>query len=588
MYASSQSLAAGVSLKSSKRTYVIEKALGQGGFGITYLANTVTYIDEIAIEASVAVKELFIGDIFLRKEGDTAVTFYDHLTARVMVSRKDFLSEARRLQQVGKLSRNIVKVSEVFETNNTAYYVMEYINGQSLYSYIKKKGRLSDDEAKALIGPIAEALRVLHANRMTHLDVKPDNIVLACEKDGSLRPVLIDFGLAKHYDENGNATSTINSMGFSEGYAPIEQYTGITTFSPASDVYALGATLFHALTGRRPAKASEVDLAEISVALEGSDLRDLVLAAMAYSKASRPLLNDPQWQVLSGMKAHEPEVHIVETHVMEAPSPPLHANIVAPQPEEYRTFDDAKPRRRWLFPAISIATIAIIACFMLSGKTDQREESDLIAATDTIDAEDSQLAATAPMFNAPATKQPAQSGGKDASAPCASGSVSVPETTQVSVQAVTPGHAAPANFELCAVKDGQPYYFTKAEWNRIADKGAWTKKGIYLRGFIVALHDENGKMTWDEAMERYGSRLPNRDLGQVIGKNNTDLNDALDAFGGSMMKTAVEKTPCYWTCTEENSSYAWYVFMLGGYIGSINKADTLRVRTVLPVSTLSK
>ena len=109
----------------------------------------------------------------------------------------------------------------------------------------------------ALMAPIVDAVAYLHRNRLTHLDIKPQNIMLATADDGSMRPVLIDFGLSKHYDANGNATSTVNTLACSDGYSPVEQYSGITTFSPSSDVYALGATMLACLIGKTPQKSTE-------------------------------------------------------------------------------------------------------------------------------------------------------------------------------------------------------------------------------------------------------------------------------------------------------------------------------------------
>lgn len=149
MISSAQALEQGVRLQSAKRTYVIEGALGQGGFGITYLASTTMHIDDIAVDVTVAIKELFIGDLCERVPGSNEVRTLSSMSQRVATARKDFLAEARRLQTVGRLSRNIVKVSEVFEANNTAYYVMEYLSGKSLSSYINEKGKLTDN---AIVG----------------------------------------------------------------------------------------------------------------------------------------------------------------------------------------------------------------------------------------------------------------------------------------------------------------------------------------------------------------------------------------------------------------------------------------------------
>lgn len=124
-------------------------------------------------------------------------------------------------------------------------------------AYVKKNGKLGEEEMLELMRPIIDAVEFLHKHRMTHLDIKPDNIMLATGEDSRVRPTLIDFGLSKHYGKDGKPTSTINTLGCSDGYAPIEQYGGITTFSPSADVYALGATMLFCLTGKDPKKATE-------------------------------------------------------------------------------------------------------------------------------------------------------------------------------------------------------------------------------------------------------------------------------------------------------------------------------------------
>jgi serine/threonine protein kinase len=251
-------LSLGTTLKSGTQIYKIEKVLGAGGFGITYLASASVLVGNVSIKCHFAIKEHFIGSDCERLGATSQVVYSNPAKERVENGRKDFISEAKRLQIVGTGHNNIVKVNEIFEANNTAYYVMEYLEGESLRSYVKRKGRLTESEMWSTLRPIMSAVNYLHKQNMTHLDVKPDNIMLTTGEDGSLRPVLIDFGLSKHYGKNGKPTSTINTLGCSDGYAPIEQYAGITTFSPTADIYALGATMVFCLTGKDPIKSTEL------------------------------------------------------------------------------------------------------------------------------------------------------------------------------------------------------------------------------------------------------------------------------------------------------------------------------------------
>ena len=283
------SLARGFRLQGNERVYTIEEKLGQGGFGITYRVRGPVKVGNIRMTVDFALKEFFLRDDCERLD-NSSVSYSNPARDRVENSRKDFVNEALRLKKIGFSHPNIVSFDEVFEANNTAYYVMEYLRGKSLGDYVTEKGQLSEEETLSLLKPVMEAVEMLHQNRVCHLDIKPDNIMLEPTDDGSVRPVLIDFGLSKHYDKEGHATSTINSFGYSEGYAPTEQYGGITTFSPGADVYALGATLFYCLTGKTPPRALDLRPGEMAGMLPEtvSDRLREVIRRMTLDKHDRP------------------------------------------------------------------------------------------------------------------------------------------------------------------------------------------------------------------------------------------------------------------------------------------------------------
>ncbi|MDE6321190.1 MAG: WG repeat-containing protein [Muribaculaceae bacterium] len=280
----------GSKVTSPTTTYTITGVLGQGGFGITYSATCPVSIGLMKAKANVALKEHFVKADCVRDNDTSSVSCSDPARSRVELTRKDFIGEARRLNSISGKNPNIVTVNEVFEANNTAYYAMEMIEGVSLRDYVASHGKLSEDETLSIMTPIVEAVAFLHRNRITHLDIKPQNIMIASDDAGHLRPVLIDFGLSKHYDESGEATSTINSRGFSDGYAPIEQYTGITTFSPSSDVYSLAATMVFCLTGQRLPAALEVTPEVLEKALPASlspALRSTLMRALQLQPTKR-------------------------------------------------------------------------------------------------------------------------------------------------------------------------------------------------------------------------------------------------------------------------------------------------------------
>lgn len=287
-----QALPTGTLLRGSTNSYRIERVLGSGGFGITYLASTTLSVDGISVKAHFAIKEHFPKELCFR-EPDGMVYCHTNNSERVEATLKDFVTEARRLRKIAAAApnENIVKVREVFEANGTAYYVMEYLEGPTLAAYIGQHGALDEAQALTILQPILHAAEHLHANSITHLDIKPANIVLTSDGDSGMRPVLIDFGLAKHYDAYGMATSTINTIGCSKGYAPLEQYAGLRKFSPQSDVYALAATLLFMLTNQTPPHAEDITAQHIAGMLYGTGVSAETVRAiqhgMAYSRADR-------------------------------------------------------------------------------------------------------------------------------------------------------------------------------------------------------------------------------------------------------------------------------------------------------------
>lgn len=284
----SRNLSIGTQVNSGQTIYTVEKVLGKGGFGITYKVNATFKIGNIEQRISFAMKEHFLSDYCERDHVSNSVKFSTPVKDKVDESLRDFTAEALRLNTLDH--PNIVAVNEVFETNDTAYYVMEYIEGKSLRQYIKANGSLGEKEALTVMTPILNAVSYLHSNRMTHLDIKPDNIMLKPTDDGSFMPILIDFGLSKHYDEKGKPTSTIRIQGCSNGYAPIEQYQGINNFSPTADVYALGATLYFLLVGKDPMISGELsrDILEKELPKNLSEsVRNAIIHAMHLIKAER-------------------------------------------------------------------------------------------------------------------------------------------------------------------------------------------------------------------------------------------------------------------------------------------------------------
>ena len=272
--------------------YTIYNVLGQGGFGITYLAHRRN-------KSVVCIKEFFMKSLNSRDESEDSVVCTAAASDMVDRYKQKFIKEAKQLKSLNH--PNIVKVYDVFEENGTAYYVMENIEGGSLKHLLNLAGRLNEEKASDYIHQIAEALSYLHHNHMMHLDIKPDNILL--RPQGGV--VLIDFGTSKGYDSEGSATST-TPVGLSKGYAPIEQYTigGTQRFSPATDIYALGATLYRMLTGETPEESVERleeghDILPLPAGLKPTTVR-AVNAALMLQRAKRPQSVEEFLELLDG------------------------------------------------------------------------------------------------------------------------------------------------------------------------------------------------------------------------------------------------------------------------------------------------
>ena len=260
--------------------YKIEKILGQGGFGITYLATQELF------DRKVCIKEFFFKDSCSRTS--TGKVTLGTVGNKDLVERflNKFIKEART---ISKLEHpNIIRILDVFMENGTAYYVMDFIEGESLEGIVKRRGAMHEHEAIGYIKQVANALDYLHQHRINHLDVKPANIMVRKEDN---KAILIDFGLSKQYDAQGGQTST-TPVGISHGYAPMEQYnvSGVSMFSPQTDIYSLGATLYKLLSGNTPPQASEVlneGLPLLSNAVS-IGTKNAIESAMQVKKKDRP------------------------------------------------------------------------------------------------------------------------------------------------------------------------------------------------------------------------------------------------------------------------------------------------------------
>lgn len=346
-------LDAGSCLQNSK--YRILSVLGQGGFGITYEA------EQVALRRKVAIKEFFMKEYCERDETTCHVTLGTSSGSRDLVERfrVKFVKEARTIATLNH--PHIVKIIDVFEENGTAYYVMLYLEGGSLADLCKDGRRLPEADARHYTRQIASALDYLHhrAEPMNHLDVKPTNVLL--DENGDA--VLIDFGISKRYDEKGGQTSS-TPVGISHGYSPLEQYKdgGVKEFSPATDIYSLGATLYTLLTGKVPPSASEVNEDGIPPfpTTVSKNLKDAVEKAMSPRRKDRPQTVEAFLSLLDAPAGSE-------------------VTVVPPKSKP-----EPKKSKVWLWALIVCAAVAaIITAIVLGGRKENLGVEDLTPLVDT-------------------------------------------------------------------------------------------------------------------------------------------------------------------------------------------------------------
>ncbi len=288
MITSDHTLQPGIVLTHKGVRYIINEGLGNGGFGITYKA---TYEKEMESEeslnvikgvmtATVAIKELFLEGKCIRNENST-ISLQSLDPKDFLYFKERFLDEAKTLAKFNRIP-NLLHVIDYFEANNTAYIVMEFVEGKTLDEIVKEKGPIEEKQATGYIRQIASGLVHVHKEGILHRDIKPNNIIITPDDQA----VLLDFGAARGFVAD---QSVIHSVILTPGYAPIEQYSTVKRKrGPYTDVYALGATLCFCLTGEKPLsvydreKNEQLDFPGVS-----SSLTKVTNKAMAFEPEDR-------------------------------------------------------------------------------------------------------------------------------------------------------------------------------------------------------------------------------------------------------------------------------------------------------------
>lgn len=515
-------LAPGSLLQGGK--YRIIRFISSGGFGCTYEAV------HTGLNGRVAIKEFFVQDICNRDDATGRVCVGLQSKAQTFDKlREKFIREA---QSVFALSHpGIVHVSDVFEENGTAYFVMDYIDGCSLADLVDKNGPMDEATALGYMRQVCAALDYVHANGRLHLDIKPGNIMV----DRAGRAVLIDFGASKQYD-SGTGENLSTLLGFTPGFAPPEQMTAdVSRFLPATDVYALGGTLYNLLTGEAPLSANlryaGDELKPLPESVSPSTRR-AVEASLQLNKSGRPQSVAEFSALLFGGKAPQPQPQR-QPKPQSKPQPAPAPGSYAEEPSANSTvrLDSPQPRSRSkknIIVAAIIAVLVIAAAVVLANR-----------------------------FTG---------------------------STEIAAPSLAYGHEDYQNLDLATTLDGEPVFFTQSEWNSVPDnvRDRYKKIGVVIDyngcpAFTLALTDNGRDVTWTEAAAEYGENtLPSEAQCQVMGGQYDSVKKAVNAFSGDN-----DSTWFLWGKSKDSSD-AWQINMYG-YVLSVSKTGTAKVRTVTPV-----
>ena len=361
--------------------YIIKSVLGQGGFGITYLAQ------DYKTNELVAIKEYFPDTLATRTNASTVSVLTGDREQNFTYGKDCFLQEARTLSEfIG--NPNIVRIISYFEENNTAYFVMEYVEGESLKTHLDNNGgKLSWEETKRFLFPVIDALSSVHAKGIIHRDISPDNIIIT--DSGNIK--LIDFGAARY--SLGNKSRSLDVV-LKHGYAPKEQYTRHGKQGPFTDVYSLGATFYRTLTGRIPPdsidRLEEDDLVLPSTL--GSDISEDAEEAIVKALSVQPAERYQNMAEFKKALSAEDNIEIVKTVAVfdEDKNRDTVTVLMTDTKNESKSEEKDKNSKKKPILICAIAAVvlivAIVASLLLSGdrtNTDENYDDETTVSVET-------------------------------------------------------------------------------------------------------------------------------------------------------------------------------------------------------------
>ena len=370
-------------------TYKIESYLSSGGFGNTYLAKNIEF------DETYAIKEFFVKGVCQRDGDSTTISVSNaENTNSFEQQREKFKKEARRLRSLN--NPHIVKVYDLFEENGTAYYVMDYVDGENLSARLKRTNApLAESEVRNYLNQILDGLEAIHNEGMFHLDIKPANIMV--DSHDVVR--LIDFGASKQQSTVGGATMS-TGICYTNGYAPSEQMAqSYDKFGPWTDFYALGATVYKLLTNQDPPSVSDLSEDETEdkhLALPmpnvSEEMKKLVVWMMQVNRLKRPknvgeirrilqqpsvaTSNNEETKAFSPYQSYVNPVNDDEETVWAGKIETAETNGDKLEPEEEYLDDDSSSKNRNIIIILVIAVVCAIA-IMTRGCGGNRTASDI-------------------------------------------------------------------------------------------------------------------------------------------------------------------------------------------------------------------
>ena len=381
--------------------YLVGEMLGQGGFGITYIGF------ELLLEQKVAIKEYYpMSTGMVSRDGHSTVVWSSAMMGKTGTQKgfDSFLKEARKMAKLGGIP-GVVGVKSVFIQNETAYIVMDFIEGETLLKKLQKNGPMDFDSCVKLMTPIMQALAEVHEHGIIHRDISPDNIMV--RPDGKL--ILLDLGAAKDLDIQGNDGSVQSSqMVVKHGFSPIEQYSKSGKVGPWTDIYAMAATIYYCCTGILPPPATDrtIDDTLACQPLLTQTQFGILADCMRMRPQDRPQSMDTLLQILTHPQGEAkpfdkvPETEPIEQEARESAPPkpmetepvvqktqPINSEVQPTQPPRH----DVKPKRplpKWLIPGVA-AAVAVIALAISIGSDEKK-------STPSVKAPAAQAAATEP------------------------------------------------------------------------------------------------------------------------------------------------------------------------------------------------